>query len=567
MNGPGTPPYAGAFVPYEYDPEDDLDAGEDDRLIEAKTYGWNARGAMNVVVLLLLTSAIVSLFTVYPVLSFFLYGPIRDAISNNVQVNATGQAPVLATIPKLVDDATPDDVKQRVGFDGHEYELVFSDEFNTDNRSFAPGDDPFWEAVDLYYWPTKDMQWYDPDQVTTADGYLRIKLEQIDPSINHDLSLKSGMLQSWNKFCFTNGYIEIRAQLPGPPNVAGYWPGAWTMGNLARPGYGATSDGTWPYTYDTCNVGIVRNQSFDGVNPPAAFNLDPSVGRSNYNYDLSWLAGQKISACTCEGEDHPGPHAKRGRGAPEIDILEAEKDKHGRDGGSVSQSAQFAPFSANYLFDETQVQVLTPDITQLNNYKQQAVSALTETSDDIYNAGRGGGQFGVFAFEYFGDPNDPANSYITWVSEGRQTFTMRGTSIGPDEATGVGQRLISPEPMAIMLNLAVSTSFQPVDLPQMTFPAEFLIDYVRVYQRKGSPESAIGCDPPDYPTLDYINRHINAYTNPNLTTWEMAGYSWPQNTLVRPARSLKSDRADVCAASKTPAHSSRFTGHCRSLLA
>lgn len=49
---------------------------------------------------------------------------------------------------------------------------------------------------------------YDPDQVTTADGYLRIKLEQIDPSINHNLTLKSGMLQSWNKFCFTNGYIE-----------------------------------------------------------------------------------------------------------------------------------------------------------------------------------------------------------------------------------------------------------------------------------------------------------------------------------------------------------------------
>jgi hypothetical protein len=26
------------------------------------------------------------------------------------------------------------------------------------------------------------------------------------------------------------------------------WPGAWTMGNLARPGYPATTDGMWPYT-------------------------------------------------------------------------------------------------------------------------------------------------------------------------------------------------------------------------------------------------------------------------------------------------------------------------------
>lgn len=31
-------------------------------------------------------------------------------------------------------------------------QLVFSDEFNTDGRSFYPGDDPYWEALDLHYW-------------------------------------------------------------------------------------------------------------------------------------------------------------------------------------------------------------------------------------------------------------------------------------------------------------------------------------------------------------------------------------------------------------------------------
>ena len=34
----------------------------------------------------------------------------------------------------------------------HQLQLVFSDEFNTDGRTFYPGDDPFWEAVDLHYW-------------------------------------------------------------------------------------------------------------------------------------------------------------------------------------------------------------------------------------------------------------------------------------------------------------------------------------------------------------------------------------------------------------------------------
>jgi len=27
-------------------------------------------------------------------------------------------------------------------------------------------------------------------------------------------------------------------------------------------------------------------------------------------------------------------------------------------------------------------------------------------------------------------------------------------------------------------------------------------------------------------------RHINAYTNPNLTTWEQAGNTWPKNSLM-----------------------------------
>lgn len=42
-------------------------------------------------------------------------------------------------MPDLIDKDTPDAAKSRTGFDGHEYELVFSDEFNVDGRSFYPG--------------------------------------------------------------------------------------------------------------------------------------------------------------------------------------------------------------------------------------------------------------------------------------------------------------------------------------------------------------------------------------------------------------------------------------------
>lgn len=37
---------------------------------------------------------------------------------------------------------------------------VFSDEFNTEGRSFYPGDDPYWQAEDLHYWQTNNQEWY-----------------------------------------------------------------------------------------------------------------------------------------------------------------------------------------------------------------------------------------------------------------------------------------------------------------------------------------------------------------------------------------------------------------------
>jgi beta-glucanase (GH16 family) len=271
-------------------------------------------------------------------------------------------------MPQLIDPDTPDNVKTRKGFDNQDYQLVFSDEFERDGRTFWPGDDPFWEAVDLWYWPTNDLEWYDPKQVTTRDGALIITMEAV---INHNLGFRSGMLQSWNKFCFTGGYIEVALSLPGQNNeVMGYWPGAWTMGNLGRPGYGATTDGTWPYTYDSCDVGTFPNQTNQDHTAPAAA-VHSDAGRAKNNFELSWLTGQRLSSCTCPGEDHPGPVVNgkfAGRGAPEIDILEAQKNKLG-DGAKVSQSVQMAPFNADYQAHFDTLVIKDSSITATNSFK------------------------------------------------------------------------------------------------------------------------------------------------------------------------------------------------------
>jgi hypothetical protein len=89
------------------------------------------------------------------------------------------------------------------------------------------------------------------------------------------------------------------------------------------------------------------------------------------------------------------------------------------------------------------------------------------------------------------------------------------------------------------------------------------VDYVRVYQQEG--KESITCDPADHPTSQYIkeyvalrhlssivvsltllflpslpspfllspnrNSHLNAYSDPNITTWADAGYTFPKNSL------------------------------------
>ena len=135
-------------------------------------------------------------------------------------------------MPELIDIATPDSAKTRTGFDGQEYDLVFSDEFEVDGRTFYPGDDPYWEAVDLWYGATNDQEWYDPSQVTTKGGKLSILLENTP---EHGLQYRSGMLQSWNKFCFTSGYIEVSMTLPGPnAETTGYVSRSWFCAGFSR---------------------------------------------------------------------------------------------------------------------------------------------------------------------------------------------------------------------------------------------------------------------------------------------------------------------------------------------
>jgi hypothetical protein len=88
--------------------------------------------------------------------------------------------------------------------------------------------------------------------------------------------------------------------------------------------------------------------------------------------------------------------------------------------------------------------------------------------------------------------------------------------------------------MYLIMNLGQSTSFTYDISSSIHYPVTMYVDYIRVYQPKG--QTNVGCDPKGFPTAKYIeqyaellcpysvtlttlHRHIEAYTNPNLTQW------------------------------------------------
>jgi len=302
--------------------------------------------------------------------------------------------------------------------------------------------------------------------------------------------------------------------------------------------------GTWPYSYDSCDLGTLPNQTYDGT--PAAAATGGNDG------PLSYQPGQRLSACTCPNQDHPGPTRGSGyvgRGVPEIDILEAQIDLSSSPfRGQVSQSLQVAPYNYQYQFNNASPATTINDstITTLNVYKgavyQQAVSAVTDIDSQNY----GGQHYATYGFEYWSNPNNRASGYITWYSQSAQTWKVTSASLGPDSISEVSSRLIPEEPMVSSLIfvrmwvglmfgsllsltwaclvskpshssttellITSSASFQGQDYHSLQFPSTMYIDYVRLYQRQGL-QNALTCDPPGYPTAAYINSYVILVSN------------------------------------------------------
>ena len=113
---------------------------------------WSSRGFVNIGTLAFLLVGLFALFLGYPVIRHYTTHKSTVPGFNLGGINGTGLIPSLPSLKRAIDGDTPTEANSRIGTDGKTYNLVFSDEFNVDGRSFYPGDDPFWEAQNFHYW-------------------------------------------------------------------------------------------------------------------------------------------------------------------------------------------------------------------------------------------------------------------------------------------------------------------------------------------------------------------------------------------------------------------------------
>eukprot|EP00536_Pseudo-nitzschia_multiseries_P015702 jgi/Psemu1/247059/estExt_Genewise1.C_9340014 len=435
-----------------------------------------------------------------------------------------------------VDPDTPQksrSAKSLYSEDTREFELVFSDEFEQDGRNLKDGSDPRWTAIRKNDYTNDALHYYHDDNVKTKNGLLQIITERKENSYrafnektkkfySDKKHVQSGMVQGWNKFCFTGGIVEFRAKLPGSPRIGGLWPALWMLGNLARATYVGSSDYMWPYSYNKC--------------------------------DAENRLSQEVSACS--RVHHYGMEDFRGRGAPEIDVIEAmQGDSEKLPSTTItkpyqSASYQVAPgierdrpvlglkpkqghwytdleYNQNNL-TKSELNVFFYGVTLVHKLKSYTYQADALSANRGLNSSHYTKQH-TYRVEWEPPAADGSGGYIRWYTDDVFLYGISGASL---QTTGSE---IPSEAMYLLMNTAVASTWGfPLPCPDgcscecyecgnpdcycglptgycENFPATFEIDYVRVFQAVGEEKHTLGCSPKDRPTSLFIKGHQKRY--------------------------------------------------------
>jgi callose synthase len=382
------------------------------------------------------------------------------------------------------------------------FALIFSDEFNNSKRTFEAGFDAKWTALNHRDTTNMGQHYFLPQAVQVDKGNLIITTSKPKQKYK-GTKYVSGSLQTWNKFCFTGGFIEVKAILPGKWGIPGTWPAIWIMGNLGRAAFLDSQDGTWPFSYDYCAPWIEKAQKIE----------------------------QRINACgnltdKDDAQSYPetfGLNKGQGRGATEIDVIEMQIRKRDEP-AFITTSLQIRPSLNDNLRPASQnlpgpgqwYQGLRfGNFTTINSdyYGENgldSLSALTQLDPNSFDS------YHLYQLDWSPGPY----GYIRWWLDGNFLFEIPGEALNV-WSDGVPPRMVPAEPSYLILSTAVSEKFSPPcdgEICDSLWPANFTIDYVRVYQGNPNNYTSLGCNPAAFPTTQWIYAHPADYGLPWYTS-------------------------------------------------
>ncbi|TMW55480.1 hypothetical protein Poli38472_010362 [Pythium oligandrum] len=566
-----------------------------------------------------------------------------------------------------VDVNTPKDLYNVTSSRGDTWELVFSDEFNVPGRDFSAGKDHVWTALELPDGVNAALEYYSINMtstVTEPDGRGVFQIEaREEPNVTftvfnaytrppsfqtYSMYYRAGMVQSWNKFCFQGGFVEVSAKLPGAvsassgnpdlgnnkarvENIDYYptWPGIWFMGNLGRALFTSSTNRMWPWSYDVCDDTSRTNQRISACDSNPGHGLNKNQGRGAPEIDLLEGGGVDVSTsiqiapgmpdkfrmispagneegcfyggnCKTVGANFPGiptaTYEKRGyktwyqglRYAPNTACQSESSEKQdadaviasvkkgitdntcsslnvcpaSHDGNSdlslidgkgtkhwgVNEAGGCMPringYMGSYLCDPDNTFSKCSDPLREGNTKSNVMDSFNYQMDALSaNAGLPLAAYTGY-MKYQLEWVTGRNGYVRWMIEGVPIYEIPAEAVEnppQDDANSNPKKLMLEEPMYVIFNVALSTSWgsKPPNPGKPcrgdgtnsktnkicdAFPMYLKIDYIRIYQDTSKNSSmSVGCDPASHPTKQWIDDHLEWYEDSKNKVIEVRG--------------------------------------------
>ncbi|KAJ1426235.1 beta-glucan synthesis-associated protein-domain-containing protein [Ochromonadaceae sp. CCMP2298] len=479
-------------------------------------------------------------------------GPGYAFASPHDQVVLSALAAIV--LSELVDKSTDEEFRNTIRRrDGKQLHLVMSDEFLEEGRSFEKGRDTLFEAVSKPDNTNDALQFYNSstDYVTTSQGHLEITSRAVKTSwvewdtynlqpVKLTKNYTSAMVQSWDKFCFTGGVLEMSVQLPAAEG--GLWPAAWMLGNLARATYLPSTMHVWPWSYNSCVPNIQHKQEISACNAAPGFGLLPHQGRGSPEIDLFELMpaheekrlGSLDSFLSSSLQVSPGvgDKALEKRWQEQWGQRGEAKIKMHRpmNGHELNSSYDWYrglhtgnnSYLNSYFWGQEAGPQYDPSKDRIRKYFHDSVSVNTDITKP-YDA------FHAYRLEWQPGPG----GYLYWYLDDQLLLGLDSASL--EELTGA---FVPTEPMYLILNTAFSSAWgfpkpcpasctccydcaDPAcqcSLPQglqncSNLPATMRVDYIRLYQDPHDPQHSVGCSPLNFPTQDFIAAHRDRYAD------------------------------------------------------